>query len=76
MSRSDNLIGHTNEVQDFLKKCTKIEKIGEVIGMVGEPIYDLYSYKDQNDVIWEEFIQYLRFFSGPVFSWESKVKTV
>ena len=75
MSRSDNLIGHTNEVQDFfLKNCTKIEKIGEVIGMVGEPIYDLYSYKDQNGV--GKIHTVFAIFLGTSFSWESKVKIV
>lgn len=64
--RTTQFIGHTDEVLNFLKTCTKTKKINTAFGMFGEPVADLYEYIDATGQMWEEFLQFCPWSSGPM----------
>ena len=69
--RTTQLIGHTHEVETFLMLLEKMEGvaltcIGEITGMFGEKIRNLYSYTIPEGEVWEEFIQAEPWSSGPM----------
>ena len=67
MSRSTQLIGHTNAALDFITNLEEVNIIGEVIGMFGESVYTLHEYfNNKNGETYKEFIQFSPWSSGPM----------
>jgi len=66
MSRSTQLIGHTDKVSRFLQKCKKSDKLKPIKGMFGEDVYMLHKYIDKKGRVWKEFVQTAPWSSGPM----------